>query len=427
MRFVDRFDAGRELAKALIGMHLEHPIVIALPRGGVPVGAAVARMLHAPLDVIVVRKLGYPYQPEVGMGAIAEGGITVMNRALITRLGVSNDQFEDVLNREAVELSRRVARYREGRTALAVRGKPVILVDDGLATGFTARAAIEAMRSAGATRVVLAVPVAPVDAIEELHGLADDVVCLQTPAWFNNVGEFYDDFAPVADDIVAELLREAGPVAKEVSIPVDGMSLPGTLVVPHSATGLVLFAHGTGSSRLSPRNVRVANVLQSAGLATLLFDLLSPAEMADRHNVFAVDMLARRLKAATSWTLQTVADAAFLPVGFFGASTGGAAALIAAADLGHGIGAIVSRGGRPDLAGDRLAEITAPTLLVVGGRDDVVLQLNRDSAKRLVSCPHEVVVVRGATHLFDEPGALDQVAHVARDWFLGHLTGARVL
>ena len=182
--------------------------------------------------------------------------------------------------------------------------------------------------------------------------------------------------------------------------------------------GIVLFAHGSGSSRLSPRNTFVAQALQHAGLATLLFDLLTEQEAANRSNVFDIPLLAGRLSQATTW-LGTVAAGRDLPVGFFGASTGAAAALVAAAGR-NDVQAIVSRGGRPDLAGDALERVTAPTLLIVGGLDAEVLALNRSACRRLGG-ESRLEVVPGATHLFEEPGTLESVVALARAWFLTHL------
>jgi len=193
----------------------------------------------------------------------------------------------------------------------------------------------------------------------------------------------------------------------------------GRLTMPDQATGFVLFAHGSGSSRRSPRNRYVAAVLNQAGLGTLLFDLLTPDEETDRANVFDIGLLARRLIDVTGW-LRSHPASAGLPVGYFGASTGAAAALWAAAEPGTGIAAVVSRGGRPDLAGRRLSSVRAPTLLIVGGRDDVVLGLNRQAQAEL-RCENQLAVVPGATHLFEEPGTLAAAAGLARDWFLRHL------
>ena len=202
-------------------------------------------------------------------------------------------------------------------------------------------------------------------------------------------------------------------------MPAGPVTLPGRLTVPPDARGVVLFAHGSGSGRSSPRNLFVAGALHGARLGTLLFDLLTPEEEADRSNVFDIGLLAARLAAATGW-LRAQPGMAQISVGYFGASTGAAAALLAAAQPGSDIAAIVSRGGRPDLAGPQLGSVRAPTLLIVGGLDERVLTLNV-AAQAQLRAENQLAVVPGATHLFAEPGALERVAALARDWFAGHL------
>lgn len=207
---------------------------------------------------------------------------------------------------------------------------------------------------------------------------------------------------------------------RAVQIALADVALPGDLALPANAAGLVLFAHGSGSSRLSPRNRFVAGVLNDARLATLLFDLLTPEEDVDRAARFDIPLLAERLIETAHWCRQQP-ELAALPLGLFGASTGAAAALIAAARLGPDVRAVVSRGGRPDLAPPEDVErVTAPTLLVVGEHDREVLMLNRRAAKSL-RAPHAERIVPGATHLFDEPGTLEQAAAAARDWFVRYL------
>jgi putative phosphoribosyl transferase len=204
----------------------------------------------------------------------------------------------------------------------------------------------------------------------------------------------------------------------EIAIDAGGVRLPGSLVIPGQAPGLVVFAHGSGSSRHSPRNQFVAGALNRAGLGTLLVDLLTADEAVDRAQVFNIVLLAARLEGITSWLRGQPATAG-LVVGYFGASTGAGAALWAAASASPPVAAIVSRGGRPDLAGQRLALVRAPTLLIVGGADEVVLDLNRQARAQL-RCESRIDVIPGATHLFSEPGALEQVADLAADWFAGH-------
>jgi dienelactone hydrolase len=213
-------------------------------------------------------------------------------------------------------------------------------------------------------------------------------------------------------------------VSRDVFIPSDTVQLEGELIIPANATGLVFFAHGSGSSRHSPRNKFVARTLQEAGIGTLLFDLLTrDEERKDQytgHLRFNIDFLARRLMDATKW-IKSQEETKHLGVGYFGSSTGAAAALVAAAEMGKQVAVIVSRGGRPDLAGASLPRVKAPTLLIVGGRDEVVIDLNWDAYEKL-RCEKEVKIVGGATHLFEEPGALEEVARLAAEWFKAHFS-----
>jgi predicted phosphoribosyltransferase/predicted alpha/beta-hydrolase family hydrolase len=419
--FRNRSDAGRQLAQHLSAYAgVPDLLVLGLARGGVPVAAEVAEALGAPLDVCLVRKLGLPGRPELAMGAVAAGGVTVLNHDVLAVYAVSDDDLRAVATRELTELDRRLAAYRSGPAA-DVTGRTVLLVDDGLATGSTMRAACLAMRQQSAGRVVVAVPVAPAGVAAALSGVADDVVVALTPERFRAVGQWFEDFDQTTDDEVRRLLGERRRRRGEVTVQVAAGALGGELTAPASgARGVVLFAHGSGSSRHSPRNRAVARSLVDAGYATLLMDLLTAAEergeQAGARRRFDVAMLAERLGAALDW-LGTSPATAQLPVVLFGASTGAAAALILAADRPDAVRAVVSRGGRPDLAGEALDRVIAPTLLVVGGADETVLRLNRDAAARLTRAEVALVVVPGATHLFEEPGALEEVARLAASWF----------
>ncbi len=423
VHFADRRDAGRRLAELLGDYRREDPIVVGIPRGGVPVAAEVARALGAPLDVVVVRKIGAPANPEYAIGAVAEGNVSVISDEAVRALGLGTAELEAVLGRAEGQLAERLTRFRAGCPPLAIAGRTVLLVDDGLATGRSAQAAVRSLRERGVGRVILAVPVAAPDSAHELRRWADEVVCVETPADLWAIGLWYEDFSPTSDEEVIALMAEhGGALAREVAIEaMPGVALTGDLTLPRGAhaRGIVAFAHGSGSSRLSPRNRQVASALNEAGFATLLFDLLTAREEVDRANVFDIPLLAQRLVAATRW-LECQPETARLALGYFGASTGSAAALLAAAELGAGVCAVVSRGWRPDLAQPRLAEVVAPVLLIVGGADTAVLELNRE-AQRQLRCENDLAVVPGATHLFEETGALDRVARLATDWFTQHL------
>jgi putative phosphoribosyl transferase len=259
--------------------------------------------------------------------------------------------------------------------------------------------------------------VAPRDFARRLGGDADELVCLENPWAFAAVGQFYADFAQVDDEEVTACLRRAahrhrrtagaGSTDREVTVTAGAVRLGGHLTVPDGATGVVAFAHGSGSSRHSPRNRFVAEGLHRAGLGTLLFDLLTAEEERDRGNVFDIGLLADRLLDATRW-LREEPDVEGLAVGWFGASTGAAAALWAAAD-----------------PSARPAAVTTPTLLVVGGADPLVLELNREAQARL-RCENRLEVIPRATHLFEEPGTLERVTELARDWFTDHMAPAHV-
>lgn len=436
--FDDRVDAGRQLAKSLESLRGQDVLVLGLPRGGVPVASEVAKALRAPLDVLVVRKLGVPFQPELAFGAIGEGGVRVINDAVVREANLSSDDIAAVEAKQRAELARRSEMFRRGHERIALAGRTAVIVDDGVATGATARAACQVAHAQGASRVVLAVPIGGRDVFARFSGYADEVVCLHTPEFFFAVGQGYRNFGQVSDGEVVRLLERARdgsrapaddaaaadpPVRdEEVTVSAGSVSVAGHLTIPERPVGVVLFAHGSGSSRHSPRNRYVAGVLNGAGLATLLFDLLTPAEERNRANVFDIELLARRLVDVTIW-LGRERDTAALPVGYFGASTGAGAALVAATDPRVNVAAVVSRGGRPDLAGPFLARVHAPTLLIVGGNDEMVLELNRQ-AQAAIPGKCELTVVPGATHLFEEPGTLERVAVLARDWFIDHLSPA---
>ncbi|HXV13941.1 MAG TPA: phosphoribosyltransferase family protein [Candidatus Krumholzibacteria bacterium] len=419
MRFENREDAARRLVQKLARFRGQHPLVLAIPRGAAIMGRVMADELNGEMDIVLVRKLRAPGQPELAIGAVDEHGHMFLT-------GYPSDVSDLYLKQEKQTqmeaLKRRRAVY--GRAAANPRGRVVIVVDDGVATGSTMIAALKSVREAKPAHVIAATAVAPPETVDRLREFADEIVCLSSPGDFRAVGQYFDDFGQVSDDEVVALLKGevrsfAPAVDPEITIDVRGRRLRGILARPADSKGVVVFAHGSGSSRLSSRNRHVAEVLNQHGIATLLFDLLTPEEGRVHDMRFDVGLLGVRLVEVTEWVADRP-DLKGLPIGYFGASTGAAAAMIAAARLGGKIACIVSRGGRPDLAMEVADHVFAPTLLIVGGDDREVLELNR-KVYDVIPGVKELSVVRGASHLFEEPGMLDDVARRAVAWFHDHL------
>jgi putative phosphoribosyl transferase len=423
--FDDRLDAARRLAPALAHHRGASSVVLAIPRGAVPMGLELARLLGADFDLVMVRKIGAPGQPELAVAAVDESGwrFEADHAAL---LGADHTWMEAETRHELERMGERRARWTPGRPPIDVKGRTAIVVDDGLATGATMIAALHAVRQRQPAHLVCAVPLAAAESLARVRAIADEVVCLATPANFGAVGQYYRHFDQVEDEEVARCLAGGGaaagaPEAVPVTIDLGEFGLDGDLTVPAQPRGLVVFAHGSGSGRRSPRNRQVAAALVADGLATLLLDLLTPVEDREVENRFDIGLLAGRLAGVVRWAARQPQTTG-LPMGLFGASTGAASALAVAASLPGLVQAVVSRGGRPDLAGHAaLQRVRAPVLLIVGGHDTEVLALNRVAAAE-IEAPHEIAIVPGAGHLFEQPGALKAVADLARRWFRLHLT-----
>lgn len=431
MLFVDRADAGRHLAQRLRYLRGTGVVVLGVAGGGVPVAAEVAADLGAPLDVVVAAKLGVPFQPEYGFGAVGEDGVRVIDTQVVRQARLGGAEIAAVEAAARARLNRGVSQYRRNRPPLPLAGRTAVVVDDGLATGSTARAACAVARARGASRVVLAVPAGSAQAVAALRGDVDEAVCLHAPPRFAAVGEWYADFCELTDHDVTVLLDQAasrttaldaGPEPAEIAVDLGGARLRGTLAIPDRAAGLVIFAHASASSRHSPRHQSAAAVLNRAGLGTLLADLLTTDEQLSRAYVGNVVMLGVRLAGMTGW-LHSQPGTAAIPVGYFGVGPGAAAALWAAARPQLPVTAVVSQDGRPDLVGHRLALVQAPTLLIVGGADEALLRLN-EQAQAQLGCENRMEIVRGASE-FEEPGALDErVTDLASAWFTRRFTQA---
>ena len=394
-------------------------------RGGVPAAYEVATALGVPLDVILVRKVGLPGQPELAMGAVGEDGVRVVNDDVVRRAHVGAEEFAAVAARERAELERRAQRFRGTRRRHPLAGTTALIVDDGIATGSTARAACRVAYAHGAARVILATPVAPPGTIAELRAEADDVVVLAAPERFLAIGEFYDDFHQLDDDDVVRILERAAAERSfverddDVTVCVAGTELAGHLSVPTNTDALVLFAHGSGSSSRSPRNRFVADRLGAAGLGTLLFDLLTPAEEADRANVFDIALLASRLdcrdrvgaaRAARARPgrrlLRREHRARRGTVGGGRTRLGCARRGVARRAPRPGRSA-PGRGPRADVADRRWRRRRRPR--------------PQPRRRARMQCETELAVIPHATHLFEEVGTLERAAQLARDWFVRHL------
>lgn len=450
MIFKNREAAGWQLARELARYAGRRDvIVLGIPRGGVEVAFPIAQALGVPMDIFLSKKLGVPGQEELAFGAVTADGTRFLNERILASTGLEKEEVDRITAKVLKGLHERESAYRAGRARLDVAGKTVILVDDGIATGASMEAAVRMLKRMAPARLVVAFPVAPLGICPLLRQEADEVVCLREEPDFYAVGQFYRDFSQVSDAEVSDLLTKAEEIGSgdegadpmavadaegddppaaeaeeaEVTIGMGEVKLQGVLHLPRNCVGVVLFAHGSGSSRFSPRNRFVAKVLQERQIGTLLFDLLTrDEEREDEWTArirFDISLLAERLVGATDW-LKGYLGERKLPFGYFGASTGAAAALVAAAKLPGQVAAVVSRGGRPDLAGDALEHVKAPTLLLVGGLDGVVVGMNEGALARL-SCEKKLRIVPGASHLFEEAGTLEAVAEAAGAWFIRYL------
>ena len=386
--FHDRHDGGRRLAARLERLRPEAPVVLALPRGGVPVAVEVARALGAPLDVLAVRQVG---EPGSRVGAVAEGGVAVIDHGEALALGIGARELAALRDRALARVDEQARAYRSDRAPRDLVGRSVLLVDDGVGTGRSAVAAARAARRRGAARIILAVPVAGSAALARLGEELDEVVCIEVAPRVN----WYGHAPRVSDaEITSALARHSRAAPETVELAGGGT---GRLRLPEAARGAVVLA-----TRTSP----VAETLEHVGFATL--ELVPPA---DAHAAGRLEDAAARLRR--------VPAAERLGVGFYG--SGAAAAAVLAAALGSDVRAVVAAGGRPDRAGAAIAGLTAAVLLVIGGEDRRVLRMAHDVRDQLTGCESGLAVVPGASHDFAERGALEQVAHLAAEWFAHHL------
>jgi putative phosphoribosyl transferase len=421
--FADRSEAGRRLAERVRPFAVNDPLVLALPRGGVPVGAELALRLDADFDVLMVRKIGLPGHPELGVGAMAEDGRVLYDDLALARLHVPRQALSDTVAAERDELDRRRRVYRGERPLPRMAGRDCVIVDDGVATGGTARAALRMVRQAGPARVVLAVPVASPEAVALLREEADALVVLSAPDNFRAVGEWYRDFGQLSDDHVTAILAESAHTrprssgTRGVRVRAGQVHLDGDLTVPDALRGAVVMAAGEG--REDERWRSVASVLQRGGYATLLMDLLTEEERSFGSSGIGVEALGGRLGAAVDW-LRRAAETADEPLGVLASGDAAACALVTAARYPRDVAAVVAHGGRIDLAEESLPDVRAPALVLLEGEDSFLRELG-EWARARMGGPTDLRVVSGAERLLGDSHEWRRVAAEALDWFDRHL------
>ena len=418
--FTDRSEAGRRLAERVRPYAVSDPLVLALPRGGVPVGAALARRLDADFDVLVVRKIGLPGRPELGVGAIAEDGSVLFDDRALARMRVPRQALAGTVDAERAELDRRRRVDRGERPPLNIAGRDCVVVDDGAATGGTARAALRMVRQAGPAQLVLAVPVASGEAIDMLKEEVDAVVVLGVPDGFRAVGEWYRDFGRLSDGHVTAIMSEMGrgrsrpgSTARRVRIRAGDVRLGGDLTLPSALRGAVVLSFGEG--RGDPRWRAIASVLQRAGYATLMLDLLVGEERSSVGGGAAVEALAERLSSAVTW-LRRTAGIAGEPVGVLGSGAAAPAALVTAARRPSDVAAAVVYGGRIDLADPALPDVRAPVLVMLESHDSFVREWGEWARGRLGGHT-DLKVMSSVEQLLRGAGEWRQVAVETQDWF----------
>ena len=414
-RFRDRDDAGRQLAGALAAQGYSNPIVLGIPRGGVPVAVQVAQALHGELGVVVARKLRAPGQPELAIGAVTADGSAWINTSLAEDAGADARYLEREKATQVAE-----ARHREelfnGHRRPPVAGRVVVIVDDGLATGATAIAAARSMRASGAGKVVLAVPVAPPESIRNLEAEVDEIVCPRVEMDFWAIGQFYDDFQQVSDDEVKAMLdRYALPVeTREARVRRDGVELAVRLRLPGGKAPYVTFVHGLGSSKDSPRNVVIGERLIDEGIGAALFDLSGHGESTPDPEG-GIPAYVKDLAAVDEWAQkQECLDPGRHAIA--GSSLGAVVALQAVLQDQVRPAALVLRA--PPIEPEEYNGLTVPTLVLVGSLDPLADDARQ--AARLCRAI-ELRVVEGAAHLFEEEGTLEEATAITTAWLVDRL------
>jgi putative phosphoribosyl transferase len=421
MRFRDRTDAGKRLAEAIAGMKLERPVVLGIPRGGIPLAAEVARTTGGELAAIVAHKLGAPGNPELAIGATTADGVYYLDAEAARLVGADDGYLAQERARQAREAARREDLFDAHRRP-SLKGRTVVVVDDGVATGATAIASVRSVKAQGAARVILAVPVGPPATIEVLRREADEVVCLSIEDNFWAVGQFYEDFEAVEDEEVREILRGFAPLvtadpSREFTVRRRSVRLAGRLDLP-PGTGpfpTVVFVHGLGSGKDSPRNVAIAEALVDAGVGSVLFDLSGHGDSSGDERE-GTDAYIDDLEAVWGWMLNQPEIDPFR-IGIAGSSLGAVVAMEAAIERKVRPATMVLRA--PPADSDQFRRLPVRSLVVIGSYDPLLEDV-RVGVSQSLFC--EMAVIEGATHLFEEAGTLDEAVQKTVDWFRQRLT-----
>jgi putative phosphoribosyl transferase len=416
MRFKDRTEAGIRLGEALAKMGLEQPVVLGIPRGGLPVAAEVARATGGELAAIVARKLGAPGNPELAIGATTADGVYYLDPQAARMIGADDAYVARERDRQAREAARREELFDSHRRP-PLAGRTVVVVDDGVATGATAIASVRSVKAAGASRVILAVPVGPPSTVEVLRKEADEVVCLSIEDNFWAVGQFYDDFEAVEDDEVQRILRSFAPVAagdpsRAFTVERAAVRLAGHLATPPGQGPFpgVAFVHGLGSSKESPRNVVIAQALLDAGIAAVLFDLSGHGESSNDSQI-GLDAYVDDLEAVWHW-MQQQPELDLGRLGVAGSSLGAVVAMHGASEGKTHPATMVLRA--PPANADEFVRLTVPSLVLIGSNDPLLAEVKMGVTKCAMA---QLSVVQGAGHLFEEPGTLEEAVKRTVDWF----------
>lgn len=432
MDFHDRTDAGQQLVGQLERFRGSEAVVLAVPSGGVIVGTEVAKGLGLRMDVAVVREVRLERDRSLVVAVVAEGGEQIIDDDALDALEASPSELWGALTSERAEIARRVELYRLRRFHVDLHGFIALVVIDVLDDPLVAALACRVARLRGARRVVIAAPIGTADIYTDLEEHADEITLLESPEEVGDARDHFAHFDPVSDSVVLDHLdasveRDGEPDPPLTSVdhvsdlrvePVvmlcDGAALRGIVMLPHSSTGVVVFVHGAGSDAGSPRDELVATSLAEVGIASVRFDLLTEFE---RYRKLEIDprTMVDRLSGVIAWVRRQV-DLRGLPLGLNGANSGIIGVLALAAEPGADIVAIVSRGGKPDELATSIHDVITPALFIVGGADESILEANRATAL-LIDAPSEISVIPGASHRFVEPGALEMVADITRDWF----------